>query len=52
MAQIQVTLPPANAGNKLEGIMYYKGSHAIEDYLDEFQTLISEVSHTNPLYCL
>jgi len=27
--------------------MYYQGSHAVEDYLNKFQTLISEASYTN-----
>jgi len=33
--------------NKLEEIIYYQGSHGIEDYLDEFQTLISNTNYTD-----
>ena len=33
--------------NKLEEIIYYQGSHGIEDYLDEFQTLISNANYTD-----
>jgi len=37
----------AEAMKKLEETSYYQESHAVEDYLDEFQTLISKTSYTD-----
>lgn len=36
------------AVNRLEKMMYYQGSHIVKNYLDGFQTLISEASYTDP----
>jgi len=37
----------AEVVNKLEETTYYQESHAVKEYLDEFQTLILEASYTN-----
>jgi len=37
----------AEVMNKLEETAYYQGSQTVEDYLDEFQTLIVEASYIN-----
>jgi len=33
---------------KLEETIYYQGSYRIEDYLNEFQTLIFDDNYNNP----
>lgn len=33
--------------NKLEGTLYYQESQTVEEYLNSFQTLISEASYTD-----
>ena len=38
----------AVATNVLEGSTYFQGSRNVDDYLDEFQDLISESGYTSP----
>ena len=34
--------------NTLEGTSYYQGGRTVDDYLDSFQTLVSDVGYTDP----
>jgi len=38
----------ADAINTLEGTSYYQGGRTVDDYLDNFQTLVSDVGYTDP----
>jgi len=37
----------ADAINTLEGTFYYQGGQTVDDYLDSFQTLVSNVGYTD-----
>ena len=34
--------------NTLEGTSYHQGGRTVDDYLDSFQTLVSDVGYTDP----
>jgi len=34
--------------NTLEGTSYYQGGQMVDDYLDNFQTLVSDADYTDP----
>jgi len=38
----------ADAINTLEGISYHQGGRMVDDYLDNFQTLVSDVGYMDP----
>ena len=38
----------AAATNRLEGISYLQGRRTVDDYLDEFQDLISDSGYSDP----
>jgi len=38
----------ADAINALKGTSYYQGGWTVDDYLDNFQTLVSDVGYTDP----
>jgi len=38
----------ADAINALEGTSYYQGNRMVDDYLDSFQALVSDVGYTDP----
>ena len=38
----------ADAINTLEGTSYHQGGWTVDDYLDNFQTLVSDVGYTDP----
>jgi len=38
----------ADAINALEGTSYYQGGWMVDDYLDNFQALVSDTGYTNP----
>ena len=38
----------ADTINTLEGTSYYQGGRTVDDYLDNFQTLVSDVGYTDP----
>ena len=38
----------ADAINTLEGTSYHQGGRTVDDYLDNFQTLVSDVGYTDP----
>jgi len=38
----------ADAINTLEGTSYHQGGRMVDDYLDNFQTLVSNAGYTNP----
>ena len=37
-----------NAINALEGTSYHQGGWTVNDYLDNFQTLVSDAGYTDP----
>jgi len=50
--QFRVYFFPVNgevdAINALEGTSYYQGGQTVDDYLDNFQALVSDAGYTNP----
>ena len=38
----------ANAINMLEGTSYYQGGQTVDNYLDNFQALVSDAGYTDP----
>ena len=38
----------ANTINALEGTSYHQGSQMVDDYLDNFQALVSDAGYTDP----
>jgi len=38
----------ADAINTLEGTSYHQGGRTVDDYLDNFQTLVSDMGYTDP----
>jgi len=50
--QFRLYFFPANAEadviNALEGTSYYQGNWTVDDYLDSFQALVSDVGYTDP----
>ena len=38
----------ADAINALESTSYHQGDQTVDDYLDSFQTLVSNVGYTDP----
>jgi len=38
----------ADAINALEGTSYHQGSRTVDDYLDNFQALVSDTGYTDP----
>jgi len=38
----------ADAINTLEGTSYHQGGRTVDDYLDNFQTLVSNAGYTDP----
>jgi len=50
--QFRLYFFPANAEadaiNALEGTSYYQGNRTVNDYLDSFQALVSDVGYTDP----
>jgi len=38
----------ADAINTLEGTSYHQGGRMVDDYLDNFQTLVSDAGYTDP----
>jgi len=38
----------ADAINTLEGTSYHQGGQMVDDYLDNFQTLVSDAGYTDP----
>ena len=38
----------ADAINALEDIFYYQGGWTVDDYLDNFQALVSDAGYTDP----
>jgi len=38
----------ADAINTLEGTSYHQGGRTVDDYLDSFQTLVSDAGYTDP----
>jgi len=50
--QFQLHFFPVNAEadaiNTLEGTSYHQGGRMVDDYLDNFQTLVSDVGYTDP----
>ena len=37
-----------DAINTLEGTAYYQGGRTVDNYLDSFQTLVSDIGYTDP----
>jgi len=46
--QFQLHFFPVNAINTLEGTSYHQGGQTVDDYLDNFQTLVSDTGYTDP----
>ena len=50
--QFQIHFFPVNAEvdtiNTLEGTSYHQGGQMVDNYLDSFQTLVSDASYTDP----
>ena len=50
--QFQVYFFPVNVEadtiNTLEETSYHQGGHTVDDYLDSFQTLVSDAGYTDP----
>jgi len=50
--QFRLHFSPVNvevdAINTLEGTSYYQGGRTVDDYLDNFQTLVSDAGYTDP----
>jgi len=50
--QFQVHFFPVNAEadaiNALEGTSYHQGGHTVDDYLDNFQALVSDAGYMDP----